>query len=87
MADGDGVVDGGPVADLAVCPNCDGHGGGWPENPMICGGLRCVWCNGVCAVCLGSDDPTTWVLDSMQPSPPAPSSAGGSTTLTTGNRS
>ena len=58
-----------------VCPNCDGHGDGWHENPIICGGLPCVECNGVCVVCLGSDDPSTWDLRASRAAP-APAPAG-----------
>lgn len=39
------------------CPNCDGLGGGWPENPTLCGGLPCPECEGVCETCYGEPWP------------------------------
>jgi hypothetical protein len=49
-----------------LCPNCSGNGRGWPEHPTMCGGLPCPVCEGVCEVCLGSDDPTTWDMEAMR---------------------
>jgi hypothetical protein len=48
------------------CPNCSGNGRGWPEHPTMCGGLPCPVCEGVCEVCLGSDDPTKWNMEAMR---------------------
>lgn len=43
---------------MKVCANCSGNGGPWPDNPIMCGGVPCPVCNGVCEACLGADPET-----------------------------